>query len=153
MITIKNGDLIKGFRNKEVAAIAHVCNCQGKMNSGVAKAIRASFPQAYDVYMKAYYRGSLTLGTYSAARISEVGGCVINLHAQEFYGYDGKRYLNYEALYNACEEISIDLGEQVSIGVPYLMGCDRAGGSWKIVSAILEETFCKRNIEVIAYKL
>ena len=39
---------------KEHAIIVHGVNCQGKMNSGVAKAIREAFPVVYEEYMKLY---------------------------------------------------------------------------------------------------
>ena len=34
--------------------ICHQVNCQGKMNSGVAKAIRERWPVVFEQYMKTY---------------------------------------------------------------------------------------------------
>ena len=49
-ILYKQGDLTQA----EEYIIAHGCNAQGKMGSGVAKAIRREFPQAYSYYRSAY---------------------------------------------------------------------------------------------------
>jgi hypothetical protein len=98
------------------------------------------------------YQG-LQLGTVSRGLVS-VGKEVYNLHAQEFYGH-GKRHLNYEALYVCLEE----LREQLAIsgidtlGVPYNMGCDRAGGNWNVVEAMINAVFQDTDISVFAIKL
>ena len=43
----ENSDLT--YSNAEM--ICHQVNCQGKMGSGVAKAIKEKFPTAYQMYM------------------------------------------------------------------------------------------------------
>ena len=41
-----------------------------------------------------------------------------------------------------------------SIGIPYKMGCDRAGGDWEIVCEIIEVSVLERDdIKVTAYML
>ena len=96
---------------KEHAIIVHGVNCQGKMNSGVAKAIREAFPVVYEEYMKLYnnkYQGGTVDGqTWSRfldsnrndpllgmAQVVRVGETLYvgNLFTQQFYGRDGKKY-------------------------------------------------------------
>jgi O-acetyl-ADP-ribose deacetylase (regulator of RNase III) len=52
------GDLLK----TEIRHIIHGCNAQGVMGSGVAKAIRDKYPQAYRDYNDMYNSNGLELG-------------------------------------------------------------------------------------------
>lgn len=154
MKTIK-GNVVTARATGEIDFLLHVANCQGKFASGVAKEIREVFPKAYDAYYNKWQIwGKLELGS-----ISRCGG-VVNLHAQKNYGYDGNRYLNYGALasclskayhqiafLNAGSETTAD----INIGIPYLMGCDRAGGDWEIVTELVE--YYLGDYSVVAYKL
>ena len=95
---------------KEHAIIVHGVNCQGKMNSGVAKAIREAFPVVYEEYMKLYnnkqHGGTVDGQTWSRfldsnrndpllgmAQVVRVGKTLYvgNLFTQQFYGRDGKK--------------------------------------------------------------
>lgn len=153
------GNLLEHFTGRarpEVSAIAHVCNCQGVMGSGIAKAIRTRYPEAYQAY-KSFEKNSskgLSLGSVSTAVIDS-DKHIYNLHAQQFYGTDGRRYLNYEALYASLENVcdSMCFSGLKTLGVPYKMGSDRAGGDWNVVAAMLSSIFEQHNIEVIAIKL
>lgn len=152
------GDLFEHFIGKhlpEVDAIAHVCNAQGVMGSGFAKAVRELFPTAYEEYKKGdIIIPKCKLGTISYAEVRP-DKFVFNVIAQEFYGYDGRRYLDYEALYKGLERVKDEMLEQEvrRLGVPFMMGCDRAGGSWKVVSAMLESIFIPNQISVLAVSL
>lgn len=147
--TVIQGDAIDALLNKDIDYLLHVCNAKGVMGSGIALSIKNRIPAAYAAYKKCYQDtdGNI-LGEISS------GGFVVNLCAQADYGYDGKRYLNYEALATCLEAVSVCLKSHPSstkIGVPYLMGCDRAGGDWSIVSAMLKHYL--KGYEVIVYKL
>lgn len=152
----KEGNLLRAFR--EVDAIAHVTNCQGVMGSGVALQIKEKFPEAYEVYLKQYNglreKGLDMLGQISYTKISLLNEYVFNLSAQREYGKD-KRHLNYEALYQCLQRMRFnaqDFGIK-NIGIPYLMGCDRAGGDWDIVSAMIDSVFGNSDIKITAFKL
>lgn len=148
------GNLFNNFENKVppglcVDAIAHVCNCQGVMGSGIALQIKQKYPIAYKVYsLKSKY----TLGDVSNAEPMP-GKFVFNMQAQDNYGA-GMRHLNYEALYVCLEKVAQSCFDLTfsSIGIPYLMGCDRAGGSWQIVETMVDKVFGQFGIEVLAVK-
>lgn len=88
--------------------IAHQVNCQGKMNSGVAKEVRQRYPHVYRDY--ALLCESLSdhteklLGTMQLIHMDEnethskylpyQGRYIANLYAQNRYGYDGAQYTN-----------------------------------------------------------
>jgi hypothetical protein len=81
------------WAEKEGYCMIHVCNAQGKMGSGIAKQVKERFPAAYKSYDYHHELGSCSY--------DYVDFNCFNLVAQEFYGYDGKRYLNYGALASA----------------------------------------------------
>jgi len=144
MKTVK-GNLVSAVLNGDVDMIMHVCNCQGVMGSGIAKEIKERMPEAYKVYTS----WPINLGGYSSSKT------VINLYAQDNYGY-GKRQLNYGALSLSLQDAFDDLDEsgfRGTIGIPYKMGSDRAGGDWEIVLEIVEELAEYYGIEVVIYKL
>ncbi len=139
MIIHTTGDLL-AFTDWNT--IAHVCNCQKTMASGVAKAIRDRYPAAYEAYMAA----PMDLGTFSVAILPD-GKRIVNLLAQYRFGYDGKRYVDYEALYSGLEALKAALeaaateGRSYKLGVPYKMASERAGGDFRIVEAMLTVLF------------
>jgi O-acetyl-ADP-ribose deacetylase (regulator of RNase III) len=148
------GDLLEAFRELNIDVIAHCCNCQGVMGSGIALQIKEQFPEAFAAYsnaMKLMHGERWSLGTISMAQIPSASGkIVVNLHAQYHYG-TGERHLDYEALYVSLEKtrnMMLDSG-LTTIGVPMLMGCDRAGGAWPIVEAMLKEVFNPYGIDVL----
>jgi O-acetyl-ADP-ribose deacetylase (regulator of RNase III) len=76
--------------------IIHGVNCQGKMGSGVALAIKTKWPCIYDFYM-AHTQGRDALGQIQVIPIEE-GLFVANCWTQEFYGSDGKQYAERSAV-------------------------------------------------------
>lgn len=127
---LDNTDAISYTLENKNRRLLHVVNCQGVMGSGIALQIKNRVPAAYYHYMHDHENDVLRLGTVSSGEI------VVNLAAQNLYGRE-KRQLNYGALACGLSTISGISGE-FEVVVPYLMGCDRAGGDWEIVSEMLE---------------
>lgn len=125
--------------------IAHIVNMQGVMGSGVALQIKEEYPVAYEEYKKAFESGNLKLGTISVGTLNN-GKKILNICAQEFYGTE-KRQLDYEAFYAAFENIrnkleeSHNKGKIWTLGVPYKIGSDRAGASWRVIETMLLDLF------------
>lgn len=147
------GDLFDYFERGECDTVAHCCNCQGVMGSGIALTIKEKYRPAYDAYKDHERRnGGIHLGSISSEFVSSLDNkLIINLHAQGRYGYDGFRYVNYEALYDALTQAKrmMIASKQKTLGVPYKMACDRAGGDWRIVEAMLDVIFCDAGIDVL----
>lgn len=149
-IEIISGDLLDAFDRGDVNVIGHVVNCQGKMNSGIAKSIRERYPDVYNHYISSdIYLGKMAI--IELPPYNEQGKFVANLYAQQFYGYDGKRYLNYGAISHSLSRLRGVCSSDDKIGFPYKMGCDRAGGDWSIVLEMIEFYF--KDHEVKIYKL
>lgn len=140
--------------------IAHQVNCQGKMNSGVAKQIREKFPWAYNDYIVCLKQHGADYMLGKAQVIWQNGHTIFNIFGQYNYGYDGKQYTSYKALDSAFREAilsyrdrDIDDNSQITIAIPYMIGCDRGGGDWDVVKRILEKIEEECHVIFVAYKL
>jgi len=126
--------------------IAHCVNAQGKMRSGVAKAIREAYPKAYDDYIETYNTTGLKLGKVILSKNEPHN--ILHIVGQENYGYDGRVYLSYKALRVGVRSINRIISEPVSFP---LIGCGLAGGNWQLVQEILEQE--STNFQPIVYLL
>lgn len=150
MITYVKGDLLE----TNCDYICHQVNCQGKMNSGIAKQIREKWPEVYTQYLKKYenadgYSDEL-LGEIQHIPISNLK-CVINMFAQENYGYDGYRYTSYDAFWSCVNRIAVTVPKGSSIAFPYRIGCCRGGANWTIIKAMIEEVL-EKDYDVYIYE-
>lgn len=149
-IIYKKGNLI----NASEDAIAHGCNIQGVMGSGVAKDIKENFPYAYEMYKllcdeKEAYLGEIQPILASHRNIFKV---VINCFTQEFYGRDNTKYVDYDAIRSCMREINklIKNIEKKSVAMPKI-GAGLGGGDWTIISQIIEEELI--DIQPVVYEL
>lgn len=133
MIHTRYGDLLEAR-----GIIVHGCNAQGVMGSGVALAIRKKFPGAYKVYRNEHETRGLKLGSLTIW--PEDGVFVVNGVTQEFYGRDGKRYVDYDAVREVFKSVAnIQHTFGGSVNFP-LIGCGLGGGDWDVVATIIQET-------------
>lgn len=134
--------------------IVHCVNCQGVMGAGIARQIKAEFPDAYDVYKETYDNGLLVLGSVSYAYIPPLAKAPHNVYrtGQKIIanaaGQDQTgthvRQLDYDAtrtcffyINDAMKVFEREFGI-TTINFP-LFGCGLAGGDWKTVAEIIEE--------------
>jgi O-acetyl-ADP-ribose deacetylase (regulator of RNase III) len=146
MIKVVKGNLLDATET----IIAHQVNCQKKMNSGVAKAIREKYPKVFEEYLNTEPK----LGT--VGYISVDRRYVANMYAQDMYGYDGKQYTNYEAFRQCCKDIvKVCKGasgmEVLTAAMPYKIASDRGGADWDKIMDILLEEFT--DVDLTLYKL
>ena len=145
----KVGDLTKAPEY----CIAHGCNAQGVMGSGVAKAIREAFPDAYRVY-RSYYESQHGLQLGANCYWDNDEKLIVNMITQDRYGKDGRRYVNYEAIATCLEGVDHEGRTRTELqGKPYdqnpfdsvalpKIGAGLGGGDWKVIRAIIESS-CK----------
>ena len=159
----KEGNLLLA---KDVVVIGHQANCQNTFGSGIARTIREMYPDAYEADCAATICKKNTLGNFSIGYIPEEQSKkhntqikkIFNLYGQNLFG-KGTRQTNYDALYNALEGMSKYLTENdmdlpvPSVGFPFQMGSFRGGGSWDIVSRLIEVAFDDYPSDVIIYRL
>lgn len=124
----------------DVKHIIHGCNSKGVMGSGVAKAIRDKYPQAYRDYNDKYNNYGLELGTIVVS-VQDDGKVIHNAITQKDYGRDSNRvYVSYWAIANVFRHIeSWGIKE---IALPKI-GSGLANGDWNVIEAIIENTLTK----------
>ena len=133
--------------------ILHQVNCQGVMGSGIAKQVKEKYPHVfygYKLECNSYSDKSLLLG-YIDAYITKDKNYIVNLYAQENFGYDGRCYTNYKALKECFYRVLNMFDEHSVIAIPYLMGCHRGGGDWNVVYNMIEEIFQNYNVLICEY--
>jgi len=138
MKTIK-GDIVKLVLDGHFDVIVHGCNCFHTMNSGVAKAIRAQFPEVYDTDTRLTEKGDISkLGKISITFLNRNGFSfyIVNAYTQYDYGYDGKRRVDYDAIRNCFSRVAESF-EDRRIAYPKI-GAGLAGGDWSIISSIID---------------
>jgi O-acetyl-ADP-ribose deacetylase (regulator of RNase III) len=129
-------------------AIIHQANCQTTMGSGIAKQIREKYPEAFEADCRTT-RGDITkLGSFSWVKARD-GKYIYNCYSQFRYGRD-QRHTDYEAVYTGLSRIAEHATSMnlTSLALPYKMGCALGGGSWRVVSAIIEDIFESNPIEL-----
>lgn len=155
MIDIIYGNLLNF--PKSINRIAHSCNTLNVMGAGIAKQIKDKFPYVWQADCIAHKNNKNLLGSYSFgwtdldSQTCEKG--VYNLYTQSSIG--GGREVNYEAFYNSLSSVKevlekecLHSGEEITLGLPYGISCGLAGGSWRIIYAMIEDIFVDSPIKI-----
>jgi O-acetyl-ADP-ribose deacetylase (regulator of RNase III) len=120
--------------DSEEFVIAHGCNAQGVMKSGVAKAIRERYPFVYNDYKNWEKRHALRLGDVITS--GNFDRIILNIISQEYYGRDPSVvYVSYDAIAKAVGRINA-MG-LTRVAFPKI-GAGLANGNWNIIASILE---------------
>ena len=167
MVHYVTGNLL----DSDCQVICHQVNCQGAMNSGIAQAIRSRWPEVYYEYKEKYDRAkgaasqhkeititpaAYLLGSIQCVRVysqkeSKIKE-VVNMFAQEKYGYNGAQYTSFDAFMNCLWGIKMAYAPGATIGFPDHIGCCRGGANWRIIRTMIEEVL-GNDYEVYIYKL
>ncbi len=144
------GDLFENAYNAQ--AFGHGCNCQGSMGAGVAKTLRALYPEMYEEYRrrcKAEPR-EFNLGECWLWKSNE-RPWVFNLGTQEGYW---RARASYEAIETSLRKMSgqADAEKLSRIAIPRI-GVGYGGLSWKKVRAIVEDVFANWPGTLIVYEV
>lgn len=134
--------------------ICHQVNCQGKMGSGVALAIRNKHSKVYYEYLEHLRMcnengvnplGTIQLVTTNCDSDSHDMLCgtpyrgVINIFAQDKYGYDGKMYTSLDAFQSCLNKIN-NMCEDEVVAFPWKIACCRGGADWNVVMPMILNT-------------
>lgn len=134
-IEYRKGDLLQSG----IARIAHGCNAQRTMGSGIAWSIKQKYPYAFHTYMCS----SMEMGTVNAAVTGRINDPVIfNCITQERFGRDPNVvYCDYNAIRKCIQTINSimkDLHDGGRVGFPKI-GAGLANGDWSVIEKIIEE--------------
>jgi O-acetyl-ADP-ribose deacetylase (regulator of RNase III) len=148
---------VKGsILDTELKYIAHGVNCQNKMGSGVAKVLFDAYPEVKSQYHE-HCKTELNFGStpkdaLGTVRLVYVGNdrYVANCFTQEFYGYDGKRYVNYFAVADCFYKLAEVWKGQI-LAIPKI-GCGLAGGDWNFMEQLINDTVGDK-LEIWVYEI
>lgn len=152
-IQIVNRDILLATEN----IIVQQVNCQGVMNSGLAKQLRNKYDGLYEGYKtwcKMETSPSKLLGTVFFFYVSP-HKVIANVFGQLYYGRKlGVQYTDYDALGKGM----VLVGERArqrnfTTAIPYGMGAGLGGGDWGIIRGIMESSHTTVNQYTKYYKL
>jgi len=133
MIKYLTGDLLASPHK----VLIHGCNDHGAMGSGIAKQIRAKYPNVYEIYHLRYKTFGLDLGDIIPVQSLD-GKIIVNAITQHGSGHDGKRYVDYDAVEKCFVQLNdraIDW-EVTEMALPRL-GAGLGGGDWSVIEEII----------------
>ena len=149
MVNIVTGDIFKS----DVNIIGHQTNAQGAMGRGIALTIKQKYPEVnheYIEYCKHFNKSTELLGHCQVVMYKE-GKFIANIFGQFQYGRCA-RQTNYTALRNGLIRLKeFAMQNNLTIGLPYLIGAGLAGGEIGTILKILDEVFS--DYDVTLYKL
>lgn len=146
MKQIKGNTISYLLEPPEDRILLHSVNCQRTMGSGVAKEVRDRIPDAYEAYME--YKVGEHLGKISY----DSDWTVVNLGAQEYYGYDGKRYVDYGKLAKCLAEVRKSIHYTgIEYVIPYKMCSERGGADWEVVLELCKGLLGEENITIVEF--
>lgn len=145
-------EISEDLTTSHLVHIAHGCNAQGKMGSGVAKAVRAKWPKAYSEYETTikYYGGKSQLGKDLYVIFED--RVIHNLITQEYYGRDGSKFARYIDVVKALEDMVKTFSNAKQFAVSRL-GCSLGGLKWEIVKELMLEIEERYGIEFWVYHI
>ena len=121
------------------------------MGSGLAKYIKEYLPEAYNEYKShPLLKKKEILG--HCQLIKSKNKIIANLFSQFSYGRDNNIvYTNYSSLREALIKLkNYAKQNNLTVALPYNIGCGLANGDWNIVYFILKEVFS--DYYLILYK-
>lgn len=149
MIKTLQGDLLKLAKDGKFDVIAHGCNCFCAMGAGIAKAIKAIFPEAYQADCATVKGAKEKLGTCSFAALQVVGGrpCdIVNAYTQYKWKVKGVK-VDYDAVRKCMSWIKQRYTGK-RIGLPKI-GAGLAGGDWNVIQKIIEEELAGEDVTIV----
>ena len=132
------GDLIQLALDGRFDVIIHGCNCYCAMGAGIAKAISATFPEAYASDCETTPGDRYKLGRITTATVERNDHEITIVNGYIQYDWGGSGVLaDYDAIRSVFREVKSQFSGK-RIGYPKL-GAGLARGDWTIIAAIIEE--------------
>jgi O-acetyl-ADP-ribose deacetylase (regulator of RNase III) len=156
MINYIEGDLFDYVPNSddEVVVICHVCNNIKAWGAGFVIPLAKKYPEARQAYLE---MPTQNLGEVGFVFTEDEKVVVANMIGQEGVGpkFEDNRLIppiRYEALKKCMEQVLrivnvLKEQKKVSIACP-LFGSGLAGGSWDVISKMIEEIWHDNNVTV-----
>ena len=147
---VLRGDLLKLALDGTFDVIIHGCNCQCAMGAGIAKAIKLTFPEAYDADRRTTKADRKKLGTMSFATVDRDGHEITIVNGYTQFHWRGSGVL---ADYDAIRSVMAAVKSQFSgtrIGYPKI-GVGLTKGDWDVIAEIIDEELAGEDHTVVDY--
>lgn len=144
------GNLVKMADKGEVDALIHGSNCF-TMNSGIAKEIRQTFPEAYESFAKGRKGDKKRLGTIDLVNTTRNGKPVqiVNAFVQHHYGRDESVcYVDAEAVRKSFKAAAEAIPKGSTVGIPRI-GSGLGNGCWVSMSNIIKLEMKDHNLVLV----
>lgn len=151
MIKIIEGNIL----NASETVIGHQVNCLGYMGAGLAMQIKARYSETYQRYREicdhhSDNRSEL-MGMVYLAHNSD-GKTIANIFSQLDVGRS-ERKTDYESLNIGLNKVCEYAKENnLTVALPYKIGCGLAGGDWNIVYKMIDSVFSDYEVTLYEYK-
>ena len=146
---ILEGDLISLAEEGMFEVIIHGCNCLCNMGSGIAKTIKAKYPQVYKADCETTKGDKEKLGSLTSTVVGyQSSFTVVNAYTQYAYSRN-KVDVDYDAVRKVFALIKRDFAGK-RIGYP-LIGAGLAGGDWNIIEAIINDELEGEDHTLVKY--
>lgn len=152
-------EITKDVTTLTEGTIAHGVNCQRRMGSGIALAIRKKWPEAYNQYMElSAEKQRKMLGETQIVDLSPDENpqslFVCNCFTQYNYGADGKRYADPDAVEVAADVAFLHASYMGTDLYMPKIGCGLGGLSWEDeIKPILERLEQKYDVNLYICEL
>jgi len=150
MITYQTGDIIELARKGEFSHIIHGANCQSTMNSGIAKQLRAAFPEVYEADKTDKRKPYEKIGDFSYCKVGKL--VIINAYTQFDYGTNYRR-AEYGSIKRSFETIfsfwRISHTDKIAT---VKIGAGLGGADWSVIEDIINDitNFYGVNLHVLS---
>ncbi len=142
-------------RGNGVKIIAQVVNDKTpRWGGGFAKVVKQCWPEVQADFIDWYNKSNsnLRLGNSHFFQIKQEL-FIFHMIAQHGYRQSNRPGIRYHALENGLRELlELAYNESASIHMPRI-GCGQAGGSWAVVSGLIDSILCCNGISVTVYDL
>ena len=148
---VVDGDVIKLALDGQFDVIIHGCNCQCGMGAGVAKGIKASFPEAYEADLKTEVGDQNKLGKTTYVTVMRGTNQITIVNGYTQFHWEGSGVLvDYDAVRSVMREVKSNFSGK-RIGYP-MIGAGLAKGDWNIISKIIDEELRGEDHTLVKYK-
>lgn len=151
MISIITNDIL----NTDADLILHQVNPFGVMGAGLALQIKNKYPNVFTEYrnhcLKSNNSYSKLRGDLKVVPINDKQA-VVNMFSQS--GLSRHRITtDYQALSDCLNRLhTVICKYDLSLAIPYGIGCGLAGGQWELVFKMIQDKFQNDKSKVLIYK-
>lgn len=150
MIKVVYGDLMQATED----IIVHQVNCKGVMGSGVAKQIKANFPEVFNEYRghAQSHDSDELLGTAQFVFSPSKNKIVANVFGQDSFGASRRRTFESALIWGLIKVKEFAEDNNMSVAMPYNIGCALGGGDWNTVYEGIQAVFSDFDRDVVLYQ-